>query len=147
VEIVFIGEHQHNLDAKGRMIVPSKFREELGQVFIITKGLDKCICIYPLKQWKIIEDKLSALPISDAGARRFQRFMMGSACECEPDNQGRVIIPAYLREYANINKDLVSMGLGNRIELWSRDSWDSYNMGDESSVDDELANRMSSLGI
>ncbi|MDR2899870.1 MAG: division/cell wall cluster transcriptional repressor MraZ [Clostridiales bacterium] len=144
---MFIGEHQHNLDAKGRMIVPAKFRDELGQTFIISKGLDKCICVYPLSEWKIIEDKLHSLPLADAGARRFQRFMLGGAFECEPDNQGRVIIPAPLREYASINKDLVSMGLGNRIELWSKDNWESYNSDDGNSIDEELSNRMSALGI
>jgi len=143
---MFLGENHHSLDAKGRMIVPAKFREELGQLFVITKGLDTCICIYPLETWQRIEDKLKSIPYADKANRRFQRFLIGSACECEPDGQGRFLIPQVLREYAGITKEVVSVGLTDRIEVWSKDAWESYN--DESNfIDGELEEKISALGI
>ena len=146
VDKMFIGEYQHSLDAKGRMIVPAKFREELGASFVVTKGLDKCMCIYTLEEWKIFEDKLKSLPSADAGVRRFQRFFIGGACECEPDKQGRVLIPQNLVEYACIDKDVVSVGLSNRIEIWSKENWQEYN--EESDfIDGDLASKMAELGI
>jgi len=143
---MFIGEYQHNIDAKGRMIVPAKFREELGQAFVVTKGLDKCMTIYTLEEWKIFENKLKSLPTADAGVRRFQRFFIGGACECESDSQGRVLIPKNLIEYAEIEKDVISVGLSNRIEIWSRENWKEYN--EESDfIDNDLAGKMAELGI
>ena len=142
---MFLGENHHNLDAKGRMIVPAKFREELGQLFVITKGLDKCICIYPMETWKNIEDKLKAIAYTDKNNRLFHRFLIGSACECEPDSQGRFLIPQTLRTYANISKEVVSIGLTDRIEVWSKEDWEQYN--EDVSIDGELEEKLSALGI
>ncbi|MBE6011243.1 division/cell wall cluster transcriptional repressor MraZ [Anaeropeptidivorans aminofermentans] len=143
---MFLGEYQHSLDGKGRLIVPSKFREGLGERFIITKSLDKCLSIYTISEWTIFTDKLKSLPSSDAGVRRFQRFFIGGAVECEPDNQNRILIPSNLREYAQIIKEIVSVGLTTKIEIWSKESWEAYN-SESDFIDGELADRMAQLGI
>lgn len=143
---MFMGEYQHNLDAKGRLIVPSRFRDELGERFVITKGLDKCLFVYPQSEWKIFEEKLKTLPITNAGARKFVRFFFAGAAECEPDAQGRIIIPSNLREYADIKKEVVSIGMANRLEIWNKENWVEYN-DVENFVDSELAEKMSELGI
>lgn len=143
---MFLGEYQHSLDGKGRLIVPSKFREGLGERFIITKSLDKCLSIYTISEWTIFTDKLKSLPSSDAGVRRFQRFFIGGAFECEPDNQNRILIPSNLREYAQITKEIVSVGLTTQIEIWSKESWEAYN-SESDFIDGELADRMAQLGI
>lgn len=143
---MFIGECSHALDAKGRLIVPSKFREGLSNRFIITKSLDKCISIYTMEEWNIFSDKLMALPSLDSGARRVQRFFIGAACDCEPDNQNRIMIPANLREYAGITKEVVSVGLKNKIEIWSKENWADYNT-EVDAIDEELADKLAQLGI
>ena len=144
--ILFLGEYQHSVDSKGRIIMPAKFRDELEQRFIITKGLDKCLLIYTENDWDVLNEKVKQLPVTDEGARRFVRFFFGGAAECECDAQGRVNIPQNLRDYAGIKKDVVSIGVSNRIEMWSRDGWDSYN-SDSNYVDKMLAEKMSQLGI
>lgn len=145
-EIMFIGEYQHNLDAKGRIIVPQKYRDGLGEKFIITKGLDKCLFAYTLNEWRLFEDKLKTLPLTDEGSRKFVRFFFSGAAECETDNQGRVIIPVNLREYANMQKDIISIGVFNRIEIWSKENWQAYN-DSENFINNELAAKMAELGI
>ena len=142
---MFLGENHHNLDAKGRLIVPAKFREELGQLFIITKGLDDCICIYPLETWKGIAEKLKAVAYTDPNSRMFHRFIIGGACECEPDSQGRFLIPQVLRTHANISKEVVSIGLTDRIEIWSKENWDQYNL--DANADGKREEKLSTLGI
>lgn len=124
---MFLGEYQHSLDIKARLIVPAKFREELGVRFVATKGLDNCIFIYPMDEWKIIEGKIRALPFTRADVRSFARFFLSGATELELDKQGRVVLPQNLREYANIDKDLVIIGVGSRLELWSSQIWATYN--------------------
>jgi MraZ protein len=123
---MFMGEYQHSIDEKGRMIIPSKFREELGTEFILTRGLDQCVFGYPLSEWKIIEDKLKALPFTKKDARAFTRFFFSGAAECQLDKQGRVNIASPLRDYAKLEKDCVVIGVSNRIEIWSKSVWEEY---------------------
>ncbi|MCM3732270.1 division/cell wall cluster transcriptional repressor MraZ [Fictibacillus nanhaiensis] len=123
---MFMGEYQHNIDEKGRMIIPSKFREELGTEFILTRGLDQCVFGYPLSEWKVIEEKLKALPFTKKDARAFTRFFFSGAAECQLDKQGRVNIASPLRDYAKLEKDCVVIGVSNRIEIWSKSVWEEY---------------------
>lgn len=142
---MFIGEYQHSLDVKNRIIIPSRFRDELGDRFVITKGLDNCLYAYPMEEWANLEQKLKSLPLTSRDARAFVRFFFSGAAECIPDKQGRVIIPSNLIEYANITKDVVTIGVSTRFEIWSKENWDSYN---NSNIDfDEIAEKMSQLGI
>jgi MraZ protein len=143
---MFLGEYQHSLDAKGRIIVPSKFREELGAKFIATKGLDNCLFLYPLDEWKIIEEKLRELPFSRADVRSFARFFFSGASELEIDRQGRILLPPNLREYAGIEKDLTIIGVGARVEIWANDKWAPYNQAAQSSYE-VIAENLVGLGI
>ncbi len=143
---MFLGEYQHTIDTKGRVIMPAKFRDGLGQRFIITKGIDKCLFVYTEADWNILNDKIKQLPMMDDGVRRFVRFFFGGACDCEFDAQGRIIIPQNLREHASIQKDIVSVGVSNRIEIWCKENWDKYN-DDSNFIDNVLAEKMSQLGI
>lgn len=124
---MFMGEYEHTIDAKSRLIVPAKFREDLGQSFIITKGLDNCLFVYPMEEWKSLEKKMRALPFTRSDARAFSRFFFAGANECEIDKQGRVLIPANLRKYARLEKDVVIIGVASRVEIWSKEVWESYN--------------------
>ena len=142
---MFFGEYQHALDTKNRIIVPAKLREELGNKFVITKGLDGCLYVYPLAEWKILEEKLKTLPLTNKDARAFVRFFFSGACEIELDKQYRGVIPQNLKEYAGIEKDIVSIGVLTRVEIWGKEKWQEYN---ESDIDfDSIAEKMSDLGI
>ena len=142
---MFIGEYQHAIDNKNRMIIPSKFREELGNSFVLTKGLDGCLYAYTIGEWKIMEEKLKKLPLTSKDARAFVRFFFSGANEVEIDKQGRALIPQNLLEYACIEKEIVSIGVSTRIEIWSKSKWDEYNDSDINF--DEIAEKMSELGI
>jgi len=143
---MFIGEYNHSIDTKGRLNIPSKFRGELGEEFIVTKGLDNCLFVYPLDEWKVLEDKLKQLPMTNRDARAFVRFFFSGATECELDNQGRIRIPNNLREHALLEKEAVIIGVGTRIEIWSNDQWQQYNDDANLSYDD-IAAKMQELGI
>jgi len=143
---MFMGEYQHNIDSKGRLIVPAKFREGLGTTFVITKGLDSCLFVYTNDEWKIFEEKIKKLPLTNKDVRKFVRFFFSGAVECETDNQGRVVIPQNLREYAGIKKEIISIGVSNRIEIWSKENWIEYN-DEENFIDGQLAEKMAELGI
>ena len=143
---MFIGEYEHNVDAKGRIIMPSKLREEIGDKFIITKGLDGCLFAYSQTEWANFEEKLKALPLAQKNARNFVRFFLSGAVECEIDKQGRFLIPANLREHANLDKEIVIIGVGTRLEIWNRDTWKNYS-SDENISADEIAENMTMLGI
>ena len=143
---MFIGEYQHNIDAKGRMIIPSKFREELGISFVVTKGLDNCLFVYSKSEWSNLEAKLKDLPFTNKDARTFVRFFFSGATECEIDKQGRILIPANLRAYASLEKDVVVIGVSTRVEIWSKDKWEEYNSNDNISPD-KIAEKMEFLGI
>ena len=144
---MFIGEYSHNIDAKGRMIMPSKFRQdELGEVFYVTKGTEKCLFVYSRDEWAKFEEKLAGLPITtnpQAGA--FVRVFLSGAGECEVDKVGRINIPAYLREYANIEKDVKVLGARSRIEIWDAKTWDDY-CEKEITLENVLEN-MGSIGM
>jgi MraZ protein len=141
---MFMGEYNHTVDAKGRLIVPSKFREQLGDEFVVTKGLDGCLFVYVNSEWKALEEKLHALPLTNANARKFTRFFLAGATSCEVDKQGRILLPAILREFAQIDKDAVLVGVGSRIEIWSKENWLAANTYDDM---EEIAENMEGLGI
>ncbi|EJO5346593.1 division/cell wall cluster transcriptional repressor MraZ [Clostridium botulinum] len=142
---MFIGEYNHSLDKKNRIIIPSKFREELGKSFVLTKGLDGCLYVYPKSQWEVLQKKLETLPLTNKNARAFVRFFFSGAHELELDKQGRTLIPQNLLEYGQIKKEIVSIGVSNRIEIWSKEKWQEYN---NSNIDyDSIAEQMSELGI
>lgn len=121
---MFMGEYNHTLDAKGRLIVPSKFREVLGDGFVVTKGMDGCLFVFANSEWLSFAEKLHTLPMIDKEARQFTRFFLAGAAEVEVDKQGRILIPAVLREFADITKDAVLIGVGSRIEIWSKERWE-----------------------
>ncbi|MGP4080338.1 division/cell wall cluster transcriptional repressor MraZ [Pseudalkalibacillus sp. R45] len=123
---MFMGEHLHTIDDKGRMIIPSKFRDELGTTFVLTRGLDQCVFGYPLEEWKQLEEKLKALPFTKKDARAFTRFFFSGAAECQLDKQGRANIASTLRQYAKLEKDCVVIGVSNRIEIWNKEIWEDY---------------------
>lgn len=123
---MFMGEFQHQLDAKGRMIVPAKFREQLTEHFVITRGLDKCLFGYTLDEWTIIEEKLKALPLTKKDARKFMRMFFSGAVEVEVDKQGRINIPKHLMEYAGLSKEATVVGVSSRIEIWDRAQWHQF---------------------
>lgn len=143
---MFIGEYQHTTDEKGRLIIPSKFREPLGGDFVMTKGLDNCLFVYPKSEWEVIESKLKSLPLTNKDARAFVRFFFSGASECALDKQGRVLIPGNLREHSKIDKDTVIIGVSTRLEIWSKSEWENYNDDDSLSYD-SIAEKMSELGI
>ncbi|WP_156290434.1 division/cell wall cluster transcriptional repressor MraZ [Oceanobacillus salinisoli] len=139
---MFMGEFQHNIDPKGRIIVPSKFREDLGDSFVVTRGLDKCLFAYPMEEWKLLEEKLKKLPLTKKDARAFTRFFFSGAVECEVDKQGRINIPQTLRKYADLEKECVVIGVSNRIEFWASDNWEEYVTDSEESFGEIAENLM-----
>ncbi|WP_177505749.1 division/cell wall cluster transcriptional repressor MraZ [Anaerosinus sp.] len=143
---MLMGEYLHIVDTKGRMILPAKFREELGTSFILTKGLDNCLFIYEASEWSVLEGKLKQLPLSKPEARAFMRFFFSGATQIECDKQGRILIPANLREYAKLDKDVVVIGVLNRVEVWDKNSWNSYNDQLSPAVT-EIAEHLADLGI
>ncbi|QUH26778.1 division/cell wall cluster transcriptional repressor MraZ [Serpentinicella alkaliphila] len=143
---MFIGEYNHNIDNKGRISMPAKFRDLLGDNFIATKGLDNCLFVYPMDEWKIVEGKLKSLPMTNVDARAFVRFFFSGASECELDNQGRIRLPNNLRDHAFLDKETVIIGVGTRIEIWSLENWEKYNSGENLSFN-EIASKMQELGI
>lgn len=143
---MLLGEYNHNLDEKGRVSVPSKFRDDLGASFIVTKGLDNCLFVYSKEEWQTFETKLKTLPLTNVNARNFIRFFFSGATECEIDKQGRINIPQNLREYADLKKDVTIIGVSTRVEIWDKDKWANYTGPDNMDVE-EIANQMSNLGI
>lgn len=141
---MFMGEYSHTIDAKGRLIIPSKLREELGENFVVTKGLDGCLFVYPMEEWNLLHDRLKSLPLTNPNTRRLNRFFLASASNGEMDKQGRALVPAVLRDFAKIEKDVVLLGVGNRIEIWDKGAWE--NESDYSDMD-EIAEQMAELGF
>ena len=123
---MFMGEYHHTIDEKGRLIIPSKFREELGEKFIITRGIEHCLFVYSLESWNKITNKLESLPFTKKDARQFVRFFLSGATTAEFDKQGRVNITSPLITYANLQKDCVVIGTGDRLEIWSQEDWDTF---------------------
>lgn len=141
---MFMGEYNHTIDTKGRLIIPSKFREELGEEFVVTKGLDGCLFVFPEHEWNTFEEKLKSLPLTNKSARQFSRFFVAGAAPCEVDKQGRILLPGTLREFAGLEKDVVLTGMLNRIEIWSKLKWEENNTYDDM---DDIAEQMSDLGL
>ena len=139
-----MGEYEHSLDAKGRLIMPAKLRQDIGDKFILTKGLDGCLFAFSQTEWNNFEEKLKGLPLSDKNARNFVRFFLSGATECEIDKQGRFLIPTNLRISANLEKDAIIIGVGTRIEIWNKETWEKC---DEEISADEIAENMANLGI
>ena len=143
---VLLGEYQHTVDTKGRLFLPAKFREELGETVVFTKGLDACLFGYSLSEWCILEEKLKKLPLAKPKARAFARFFFAGAAEIGYDKQGRILLPPVLREHARLEKEVVVIGVSNRIEIWSQSAWQAYNEALAPSVSD-LTQELVDLGI
>ncbi|HEY9062399.1 MAG TPA: division/cell wall cluster transcriptional repressor MraZ [Pseudobacteroides sp.] len=143
---MFSGEYQHSVDPKGRLIMPSKFREGLGEKFMITRGLDDCLFVYSMTDWESFETKLKSLPMTDNNARAFVRFFLSGATECELDKQGRILVPQNLRDYAGIDKDVAVVGVSSRVEIWDKDKWQKY-ICDVNANPNELAKNLTSIGL
>lgn len=143
---MFMGEYQHSIDDKGRLIIPAKFRDALGQSFVVTRGLDNCLFVYPQKEWSAMEQKLKALPLMKSDARAFTRFFLAGATECELDKQGRVNIPGNLREHAGLDKECVVIGVSSRVEIWSKENWDKYSQVSEESFN-QIAEKLVDLDL
>ncbi len=141
---MFIGEYNHTIDAKGRLIIPSRFREVLGDEFVVTKGMDGCLFVFDNPEWQAFEEKLHKLPMIDKGARQFTRFFLAGAASVEVDKQGRILLPAVLREFAGITKDAVLVGVGSRVEIWSKDRGEGTVTYQDM---EEISGHMIELGI
>ena len=141
---MFTGQYNHTVDTKGRLIIPSKFREILGEQFVVTKGMDGCLFAFSNDDWKVFEEKLKALPITNKNARKFARFFLAGAADVEVDKQGRILIPSVLREFAELDKDVVLVGVGSRIEIWSKAKWEEASEYDDM---EDIAEHMSELGL
>ena len=141
---MFMGRYNHTIDPKGRLSIPSKYREILGDEFVVSKGMDGCLFVYANEDWKVFEEKLASLPLINPEARQFARFFLSGAQYVTVDKQGRILLPAVLREFAGIEKEIVLAGVVSHIEIWSKERWQA-----ESSYDDmdEVAEHMASLGL
>ena len=133
-----MGEYQHTLDTKQRLIIPARFRDQLGSQFVVTRGLDGCLFGYPMSEWQLLEQKLKALPLTKRDARAFVRFLYSAATVCTLDKQGRINIPDPLVKYADLSKKCMVVGVSNRLEIWDSDRWDAYN-ADTADNFDEIA--------
>lgn len=143
---MLIGEYSHSLDVKGRLIMPVKLREDMGENFIITTGLDGCLFGFSMSEWQKFEDKLKTLPITNKNARNFVRFFLSGATECELDKQGRFLILGKLREVASLDRDVTIIGAGTRIEIWNKEKWEEHNSEENLSIA-EIEKNMEELGI
>ncbi|MBU2575632.1 division/cell wall cluster transcriptional repressor MraZ [Patescibacteria group bacterium] len=128
---MFIGEYQHSIDNKGRMAIPAKFRQSLKKGAFVTRGLDNCLFIYTQEEWKNLVEKLSDLPLSQEKSRAFTRLMLAGAMDVSLDSQGRILIPEYLRKFANLKKETIVAGLYNRLEIWDTRQWQIYKQKTE----------------
>ena len=143
---MFIGEYTHSIDIKKRLAIPVKFRRDLGRQGVITRGLDGCLWLYPMREWEVLADKLGKLPIAQAEARGFARAMLAGASEVELDRLGRVLVPDYLKTYASLQKNVVVTGIYNKIEIWDEGRWHSYKTKAEKEVE-KMAGELGSFGV
>ena len=143
---MFIGEYNHSLDGKGRLAIPAKFRSQLKGGAVVTRGLDNCLFLYPKKQWLELADKLSKLPISQANTRAFSRLMLAGAMDVDFDNQGRIMVPEYLRKFAGLTKKAVVAGLYDRLEVWDEKKWNRYKIITEKKSN-SIAEGLGELGV
>lgn len=143
---MFIGEYKHNLDSKGRMAVPAKFRSMLKKGAVVTKGLDNCLFLYPVDKWKEMAQRFAELPVSQSKARAFARHMLAGAAEVEFDGQGRITLPEHLREFAGLKKKAIVAGLYDRLEIWDEEVWNRYKKGAEENSAD-IAEALGEMGV
>ncbi|MDI6710566.1 MAG: division/cell wall cluster transcriptional repressor MraZ [Bacillota bacterium] len=143
---MFIGEYQHTMDAKGRLFIPARLREGLGDTAVATKGLDRCLFLFSAEEWRNMEGKLRKLPLARADARAFARLFFSGAAELEIDKQGRILLPAHLREYAGLEKDVVVLGVSSRVEIWDREEWTRYSSAAGGSYE-EIAEKIVDLDL
>jgi MraZ protein len=143
---MFIGEYSHSIDPKKRLAVPSKFRGELKNKVVITRGLDKCLFIYPVNVWTELANKLGTMPVGESNTRSFVRLMLAGAVDVEVDKQGRILIPDYLKKYAGLLRNVVIAGLYNRLEIWDEKKWNEYKNKAEKNTD-EIAEQLGKLGV
>lgn len=143
---MFIGEYNHSVDPKKRLALPSKFRKDLGKTVVVTRGLDKCLFVYPMKTWRELAEKLGTMPIGESHTRSFVRLMLAGATDTMMDSQGRVLVPDYLKEYAGLDKNVVVAGLYNRLEIWDDKKWDRYKKDAEKNTD-KIAEELGKLGV
>ncbi|MEY8441951.1 division/cell wall cluster transcriptional repressor MraZ [Lactobacillaceae bacterium 24-114] len=132
---MFMGEYTHSIDNKGRLIIPAKFREQLGTRFVVTRGLDGCLFGYPASEWEQLQEKLKTLPLTKRDARAFVRFLYSAATDCEFDKQGRINLPETLRNHAKLEKKCVIVGVANRLEIWSGEKWSQFTNATEEDFD------------
>lgn len=144
---MFLGEFRHNIDIKGRLAIPARFRSELEEGLVVTRGLDPCLHIYPQSEWLPLAERLSSLPVSEPAVRALRRSFFASAYACEMDKQGRILIPASLREYAGLDGEVAVAGLNNYIEVWSVERWDDDELPRLAGGVSSLAEQLSNLGI
>ena len=135
-KMLMMGEFRHAIDEKKRLIIPSKYRENLGSSFVLTRGIDKCLFLYPKEEWNHLTEKLHTLSFTKKDARNFMRFFLSGATELEFDKQGRILLPNNLLEYANIQKECVIVGVGERLEIWSKEEWDNFYQSNEENFSD-----------
>ena len=143
---MLIGEYKHTIDSKKRLAIPAKFRKDLGERAVITKGLETCLVVYLLDEWQKVAQKLENLPTGQADARNYARLMLSSAADVELDKLGRILIPDYLKDYAVLRKNVTLLGLSNRIEIWDTEKWQEHRQKTESSVGD-IAERLKEFGV
>ncbi|MBR1691638.1 MAG: division/cell wall cluster transcriptional repressor MraZ [Lachnospiraceae bacterium] len=141
---MFMGEYNHTIDAKGRLIVPSKFRESLGDEFVVTKGFDGCLYVFDEEEWTALEQKIKTLPLTNKQARQFARFFLAGAASVEVDKQGRILVPGVLREFADLSKDVTLVGVGSRIEIWDKTRYEDTNTFEDM---EEVAEHLTELGL
>ena len=146
INYMLIGQYEHTIDIKKRLALPAKFRGELGEKVVITKGVEACLIVYTEKEFMIVSEKLSNLTISQPEARSFTRTMLAGAMEVSLDKLGRILVPDYLKKYANLNKNVVICGLSNRLEIWDLDSWNAWTKEAEKGVSD-IVSKLGGLGI
>ncbi len=143
---MFTGEYFHTFDSKGRVIIPAKFREELGESFFLGKGFDNCLFVYPNSEWEVFLDELKKLSVLSNEQRKFTRKLLSGFIECSMDKQGRILLPPNLREYSRLKDEAVVIGVLNRIEIWNRKDWDKYS-DDENMDFEDMAEKMTELGL
>jgi MraZ protein len=143
---MFIGEYHHSMDDKGRLALPTKFRAALGEGCVVTRGIDQCLSVYALSEWQVLADKVANLPLAQEASRAFSRLMLSGAMDAKPDKQGRVLVPDYLRDYAKLGKDVVVVGLYNRLEIWSEEAWKKYKRSTED-ASTAIAEKLGELGV
>ena len=143
---MLIGEYKHTLDPKKRLSLPSKWRKELGKSLVVTRGLDNCLFVYPLKEWQKITEKVCQLPLGQADTRSFNRFFLSGAVEVEVDSVGRILVPDFLKDFATLKSSVVLAGIHDRIEIWDEKKWENYKRTIEKQAD-ALAEKLGEIGV